>query len=169
MRIRNIAAAVTLLLLGGTAPAQATTGPEPWQPYTATDFVAPAGRYCAFELAVEAIEDDEEYRVVTRYGNGAERVVEYRGKLVSRFTNVATGATVVRDLSGHGWEGRYPDGAMKSFSVAGPFSFGFRAEDGYPRGYYRLDGITVITLDEDGTRHLRVTGSAENMCETLAP
>lgn len=171
MRARNLAVAalaVVLTALGAT-PAQAVSGPEPWQPYTATDFVAPEGKYCAFALAVEAIVDEEEFRVVTRYPDGAERVLEYRGELVTRFTNVATGASVVRDLSGHAWLELYPDGqAMKSFSGIGPFGFGFRAEDDYPQGYYRFDGVTLITIAEDGTRTLRYTSTEENLCDTLS-
>lgn len=171
MRVRHFAVAAVAVVLTafGATPAQAVSGPEPWQPYRATDFVAPAGKYCAFDLAVEAIADEEEYRVVTRYPDGAERVLEFRGDLVTRFTNLATGASVVRDLSGHAWLEYYPDGqTWKSFSGIGPFSFGFRAEDDYPQGYYRFDGVTVITLAADGTRTLRYTSSEENMCDTLS-
>lgn len=50
----------------------------------------------------------------------------------------------------------------------GPFSFGFHAEDEYAQGYYRFDGVTVITLAADGTRRLHVTGAAENLCVTLS-
>lgn len=173
MRSRNLSVAVLVALLAGlgAAPAQAATPAraEPWQPYRSADFVAPAGKYCTFDLAVEAVADEEEYRVVTRYPDGTERLLEFRGKLVSRFTNAATGESVVRDLSGHGWEGLYPDGVtIKSFSGIGPFGFGFRAEDEYPQGYYRFDGVTVITLDDDGIRSLRITGDAENLCATLS-
>lgn len=171
MRVRNLAVAAVAAVLTalGATPAQAVSGPEPWQPYRATDFVAPEGKYCAFDLAVEAVVDEEEYRVFSRYPDGAERVLEFRGELVTRFTNLATGASVVRDLSGHAWQELYPDGlTWKSFSGIGPFSFGFRAEDDHPQGYYRFDGVTVITLAEDGTRTLHVTGAAENLCETLS-
>jgi hypothetical protein len=165
-----LAAAAALTTTTAPALAERTSaGPEPWQPYEATDFVAPAGRYCDFDLAVTAVEDEEEYRVHSRYPDGSVRVYEYRGTLVTRFTNVATGASVTRDLSGHAWQEMYADGqATKSFTGAGPFSFGFRETDTYPRGYYRLDGLHVIALDADGTRHMRVAaGEAENLCTTL--
>ena len=122
--------AVAAALLAATAtPAQATESPEPWQPYRATDFVSPAGRSCDFDLAVSAVEDEEEYRVASRH----------------------------------------PDGeTMRSFTGVGPFGFGFRATDTYPRGYYRFDGLHRITLDPDGTRHLPVAaGTAENICVVL--
>jgi hypothetical protein len=174
MRIRNVAKAVlmAMLLVGAVAtPAQADQrqGPEAWQPYRATDFVAPAGRYCDFDLGVTAVVDEEEYRVSARYPDGNVRVYEYRGTLVSRFTNLASGESVTRDLSGHAWTEMSPDGqTMTSFVGAGPFSFGFRATDPYERGYYRFDGLHVITLDADGTRHMTVdAGPAENMCTTL--
>lgn len=167
MRVRHLAPLICLVTLAGTAaPAAAAT--EPWQPYKATDFVAPEGKYCTFALAVTAVEDAEEYRVVARHPDGTERVVEYRGTLITRFTNVTTGESVVRDLSGHAWEERYPGGGTKSFTGVGPFGFGFRAEDDFAQGYYRLDGVNVITIAPDGTRALPVNaGTAENLCATL--
>jgi hypothetical protein len=173
MRIRNLARAVVVaaVALGGlTGVAEGTpSGPEPWQPYRTADFVSSAGRSCDFDLNVEAVEDEEEVRVNSRYPDGAERVTEYRGKLITRFTNLATGESTVRDLSGHAWVELYPDGVtMKSFTGVGPFGIGFRAVDTYPRGYYRLDGLHQITMDPDGTRHLRVAaGTQEDICRTL--
>lgn len=166
MRTLFIAA---LMVIGAATPASATSAPEPWQPYETTDFVAPAGRYCDFELAVTAVEDEEEVRVNARYADGAARVYEYRGKLISRFTNMATGESVTRDLSGRAWQEMYPDGVTtKSFTGLGPFGFGFRATDGYPRGYYRLDGLHSITIAPDGTRDMAIdAGPAENLCEAL--
>jgi hypothetical protein len=118
---------------------------------------------------VTAVADEEEFRVSARYPDGNVRVYEYRGTLVSRFTNLATGKSVTRDLSGHAWTEMYPDGqTMRTFTGAGPFAFGFRATDPYERGYYRFDGLHVITLRADGTRHMAVdAGPAENMCTTL--
>jgi hypothetical protein len=178
MRLRTlaVAAAVAVLttaaLVGGTAAASSTPagGPEPWQPYRAVDFVSEAGRSCDFDLSVAAVEDEEEVRVYSRYPDGTERVLEYRGTLITRFTNLATGESTVRDLSGHAWVELYPDGtAMKSFTGVGPFGIGFRAVDSYPRGYYRLDGLHRITMDPDGTRHMVVAaGTQENLCHTLA-
>lgn len=108
-------------------------------------------------------------RVDARYPDGAIRVNEYRGKLVSRFTNLATGESVVRDLSGRGFEELYPDGlTLKSFTGLGPFGFGFRDGDGFPKGYYRLSGLHSIALTRDGVRSMAVDGGPEeNMCETL--
>lgn len=177
MRLRNLARAVVVAIattaaLGGAAPALAErtqADPEPWQPYRATDFVTPAGRSCDFDLSVAAVEDEEEYRVYSRYPDGTPRIYEYRGKLITRFTNLATGEATIRDLSGHAWVEMYPDGqTMKAFSGIGPFSIGFRATDTYPRGYYRLDGLHRITMDPDGTRHMEVAiGDQEDICQTL--
>ncbi len=168
MRKWSTAAIAALALVLTAAPAQAE--PEPWQPYRSTPFEAEAGKYCDFALRVEPVEDEEEYRVTARYPDGTPHLYEYRGKLVSRFTNVATGESVVRDISGHAWHEVYPDGeTWKSFSVLGPFTAGFRAEDSHGQGYYRFDGVTSIAYEQDGTRHLRVsTGESENFCETLA-
>ncbi|GAB3469016.1 hypothetical protein [Actinophytocola sediminis] len=176
MRLRKlilaavVAVATAGVLSGGsTALAEPLTDPEPWQPYRSADFLSPAGRSCDFDLNVQAIEDEEEYRVDARYPDGTEKLVEYRGKLITRFTNLATGESTVRDNSGHAWVELYPDGVtMKSFTGIGPFGMGFRATDTYPRGYYRLDGLHQITMDSDGTRHMTIaTGTQENICHTL--
>ncbi|HEY7595198.1 MAG TPA: hypothetical protein VH969_18760 [Actinophytocola sp.] len=176
MRFSAVSAVTVVLfacLSGGTAAAAETQtasfDPEPWQPFRATNFTAPAGRYCDFDLQVTAVEDEEEVRVDARYPDGAIRLNEYRGKLVSRFTNLATGESVLRDLSGRGFEERYPDGrTLKSFTVIGPFSFGFRDGDGFPKGYYRLSGLHSISLTQTGVRSMAVdAGPEENMCETL--
>jgi hypothetical protein len=142
---------------------------EPWQPYQAENFTTPAGRYCTFALQVTAVEDAEQVRVDARYPDGSVRVNEYKGTLVSDFTNVTTGKAVRRDLSGRAWVELRPDGAFKSFTGVGPFSLGFRAVDDYPQGYYRLAGVHSVTFDADGTRHLAVDGGTEeNLCATLA-
>lgn len=166
MRLRNVATVLAAVALTGVAAAPASADPEPWLPYRSTDFVSPAGRNCDFDLSVA---DEEEYRVDARYPDGAVRVYEFRGKLVSRFTNLATGASVTRDLSGHGWEELYPDGTtMRSLTGIGPFSIGFRTGDTYPRGYYRLDGLHSVTVDAAGVRHMAVAvGDAEDICRTL--
>jgi hypothetical protein len=173
MRLPIVATVAALVLVGMSGvPAAAAPGgvhPGPWQPFRATDFTAPAGRYCDFDLQVTAVQDEEEVRVDARYPDGAIRLNEYRGALVSRFTNLATGESVVRDLSGRGFEERYPDGTtLRSLTGIGPFGFGFRDGDGYPKGYYRLAGLHSVVLTEDGGRTMAVdAGPAENMCETL--
>ena len=164
-------AVLAAVLIGAAAvPAQSETGPEPWQPYRAEGFISPAGRTCDFDLRSTPVEDEEEYRVTSRYPNGNVREYEFRGTLVTRNTNLRTGESVDVDLSGHAWQGMYEDGeTTKSFTGIGPFSFGFREQDSYPRGYYRFDGFTVITLDRDGTRHLRVhAGEVQNICEMIS-
>ncbi|HEV7647800.1 MAG TPA: hypothetical protein VGP26_06550 [Actinophytocola sp.] len=176
MRLSAVSVVAAMLLAGlsgGTAATAETRAggihPEPWQPFSATSFTAPAGRYCDFALQVTAVQDEEEVRVDARYPDGAIRVNEYRGTLVSRFTNVATGESVLRDLSGRGFEERYPDGlTLESFTVIGPFGFGFGDGDGFAKGYYRLSGLHKVALTRNGVKSMAVdAGPEENMCETL--
>jgi hypothetical protein len=161
--------AALLVFVAGAASASAA--PEQWRPFQTSGFVAPAGKFCAFELKGDITKDEEETRVDARYPDGAVRVNEYRGPLFLRFTNTASGKSVVRDLGGQGWEELYPNGvSRKSFTIVGRFSAGFTATDDFPQGYYHFDGgFHVITFDQDGTRHLPVAyGPAENLCGTLS-
>ncbi len=157
------------IALAALALALGIVSPEPWQPYPTAPFVLPAGQYCAFQVNVDVVADEGEIRVDARYPDGAVRVDEFRGKLVVRFV-ASSGKSAERDLSGSGWMELYPDGVTrKSFTGVGPFGARFEARDAYPQGYYRFDGLTVITFDRDGTRHVPfATGPRENLCETLS-
>jgi hypothetical protein len=168
MKLVPLVAALALLA-GVPATANASTfHPEPWRTFRSAPFTLPAGQYCAFELHVDIVADEEEIRVDARYPDGTVHVNEYRGKLVVNF--VGNGSSAVRDLSGTGWEEFYPGGVnRKTFTVAGPFGARFKTGDHYPQGYYRFDGFTVITFQPDGTRALPVQqGTRENMCQTLS-
>jgi hypothetical protein len=161
-----IAAAAALL---ATPTAPASVHPEPWQPFRSPGFTAPAGKYCPFEFTVATTKDEEQSRVDARYADGTVHILEIKGALITVFTNTATNTAITRDLSGRGWEEFYPDGkTLKSITVIGPFSIGFRSTDDFPQGYYRLDGLHTITIDPDGTRHMPIAaGPFENLCLPL--
>lgn len=170
MRLSRLVPALVLVLLGAVpATADATQfKPEPWRDFRSSPVTLPGGQYCAFDLKLDIVQDEEQTRVDSRYPDGTVHVNEYRGKLVVNFEG--NGKSALRDLSGTGWEELYPDGVnRKTFTVAGPFGARFRTTDDYPQGYYRFDGFTVITFDKDGTRHVPVhVGPREDICEALS-
>lgn len=175
MRIRTLLASVALPVAGVLATATPASAaptefhPEPWQPAEAGDFAVAAGRLCTFGFHAHIAQNEEQFRVDARYPDGAPRIQEFRGKLIVQFSNDTNGNSVRWDLSGYGVQELYPDGSEKSFFGIGPFSIGFRATDPYPQGYYRLDGIHLVTIDPDGTRHLTFDGGTEeNLCQTIA-
>ncbi|TCO54959.1 hypothetical protein [Actinocrispum wychmicini] len=170
MRLSRLVPALVFALVAAL-PATADAAqfkPEPWRPFHSTPVTLPGGLYCAFDLNLDIVADDEQIRVDSRYPDGTVHVNEYRGKLIVNF--VGNGKSAERDLSGTGWEELYPDGVnRKSFTVVGPFGARFKTGDDYPQGYYRFDGFTVITFDPDGRRHVPVhVGSREDMCHTLS-
>lgn len=143
--------------------------PEPWRPYREEDFALPAGEYCSYALRGHIVEDEELVRVDSRYANGAVHVNEYKGTLIIDFTNLDSGQTVRRDLSGRGWEELRPDGSIETFAGVGPFGSAFSVTDDHPAGQYVLDGIHVLEWDANGQKSMPVAiGSEENLCHTLS-
>lgn len=159
-------------LLGPAAPAAAQWRgyhPEPWQPWVQEGWTAAAGRYCPFPLQVVVVSQDIRTRVTARYADGAVRLEEFAGPLTVDFVNVDSGRSVRRDAGGSGVLEHRPDGSWLRYTIIGPAGFGFRPGDGYPLGYYILDGLHIIALDPAGVRSMAVAvGSQENVCHALA-
>jgi len=60
----------------------------------------PAGEVCPFALHGEATKDEERVRNLLAYPDGTPQEQEFTGPLSFRWTNLSTGKSVVRDLSG---------------------------------------------------------------------
>jgi hypothetical protein len=162
--LASLIAAAAVLSTG-----QAAHAAEAWEPFHSEGWTAPAGKYCDFAIKTEIVLDDERTRVVERYPDGAEKRREYIGPLVVDFSNVDTGKTQRYNLSAQGFLDLRSDGTWERFSGHGPFGFGFRAIDHYPRGYYVLTGDHAVDLAPDGTRTLAVdAGDEENVCAAIA-
>lgn len=175
MRLRPafaVAAVAVVAVAAATTPASAasqTSGPEPWESISQEEWTVPAGRYCDFPLHLDVLFDQERTRVLERYPDGAVKRREYIGALVTEFVNGDTGARHRVNASAQGVVDLRPDGSWERFAGHGPFGFGFRATDPYPRGYYILTGEHVIEIDPDGTKHMVVeSGTEENVCVALA-
>ncbi len=175
-RATVLTAALTLAVGAVAAPASAATTDEksPWIRYHQEDVTVAAGKGCDFEVFEKVLRDGEYYRDVATYADGTPRIQQWKGPLVMRYTNTATGKSIVVDLDGKATITYYPDGGIESLTIAnGSGHFGSTIPDGsnLPRGVYRFGGKwTTLKLNEDGTRRVDLgpKGTAENLCTVLA-
>ncbi len=182
MRVRTLVLLVLVIAaigvaLGFGSRAQAEPGADPtpqvleaggWQRSVTSDFTSPAGDLCRFAIRSEVLFDAVYVRTPATYADGSPRRQEYAGPLVVQVTNLATGASVQRDLSGRAVLVYDRDGSY-DFRLSGPAAVGFRPGDSLPRGFYVLRGEHVIRFAVDGTRTITVDrGTEENLCRVLA-
>ncbi|MGH3458465.1 hypothetical protein [Aeromicrobium sp.] len=158
---------VAALAISGAASADT---PEPWQPYVEGDLTLPAERYCGFEVIAHPEYQKIQSQVLDRYEDGAVRTEQYRGPLLSRFTNQETGAEDVVDLGGRALATYTPEGKLQRYETWGPVGVGYPAGagDALLQGYYRLSGHHVVTFNADGSRDLTVDEGPElNICTLI--
>jgi hypothetical protein len=166
-----LALAAAAAVTGVAAPATAATAasPAPWQPFRSTPFDEAAGDVCPFALHADIVADHEQFRTLEAYPDGSPREQQFEGLLVIRYTNVSTGANVVRNLTGGGYFFFDPDGTITGY---GDGHLGLSVHAGNtdpPPGEYVLTGAFSFALDADGSRTFDVQGgTVENLCETLA-
>lgn len=164
-----LALAAAAVLVAAPGPATAAE-PEPWQPYVEGTLNLPADRYCGdFDLRSTPVQQDIKSRVLDRYASGAPRTMEFTGLLLIDVTNLSTGETVRRDVSGRAYVTFREDGSFETYEMQGPIGLGWPQDDGYERGFYVVHGHHVIAWDESGHRTAVVDdGIEENLCATLA-
>ena len=158
--MRTILTAVCLVL---TLPATAYAA-SPWQPFRAAPSDLPAGSRCAFELKGDIVRDKERIRTVEPGRS------EVKGLLVVRYTNVATGESVTRNLNGDALIDQRADGSIARITlVHGHLAVGLRATDPGGPAFLVLHGRGfVVDFAPDGTRTITFgAGEVENICETL--
>jgi hypothetical protein len=177
--------AAAALLAVPAAPAALAGGPgdahggghggghgSPWTPYRTEEVVVPAARStCGFDVRITPLRDEEEYRTTSTWPDGTPRTQLFRGALVESYTNLSTGASVVRDLSATAVFAYRPDGSPASLtSVHGAFGTTMPPGSTPDTGLYVLGGHdTRVTFEADGTRTFRLGrhGSAEDVCDAI--
>src|SRR5262245_11245321 len=154
-------------LLVGAQPAAAQGGG--WTPFMTAPFTDPPGKPCAFGVRGDIVRDDERIRTLASNPDGTPLEQMIVGALDIRFTNLDTGASVVRDLGGVGHLRFDPDGTLE-LEVTGPAGVTVRAgTPGVAPGEYAIVGHFLLVLHPDGSLEIPVRqGSMENLCETLA-
>jgi hypothetical protein len=143
----------------------------PWQTYRSGPLSYAAGQVCSFPLSGLPVRDGEQYRTLRYYPDGTAELNEYRGPLYVRFTNDATGRSVVRNLSGYGYF-RFADGTGAIEHALFLNNGGVTVKvgnHGFPAGYYIEHGQILVTDNGQGTRVIHVINARlENLCRTLA-
>lgn len=149
-------------------PPAATIDASAWEPVPAPPFLLPAGEVCSFPVAGE-FPVNEQRAFVVRNPDGSKRFEYITGRLVGQFTNVTTGETVSRDLSGSGAFSYRPDGSLQLVVVGGAL-VGFHGGDS-PSNVLEVNGprsVLVVDFTADGQRtRTRQLGPYEDLCVTL--
>ncbi len=160
----TLALAVAALAVAPSADAK-----SPWTPYHSQDFVDAAGTVCPFELAGHIVSDKERYRTTAYFPDGSPRYQEFTGQLIIRYTNTATGESVVRNLTGRGDFEYFADGGFTLYDKGGHFGAGLHPGDDPGAGYYVVTGHGwAVHGDADGHYTLiEGHGTIENLCVTL--
>ncbi|WP_344668760.1 hypothetical protein [Catenulispora yoronensis] len=134
---------------GSTAAGSTPTasGPTPaWTPVTYSPRDYPAGDVCTFELKVDFPTQAVEDRVSITNPDGTPFQTDFRGPLTARFTNAATGAQYLGDLSGAATLWNLPTG-WSLWNV--PDNIGVTIHAGNPyhaQGEFILSGGSVIAV-----------------------
>jgi hypothetical protein len=181
-RVTGVLGATALVgvLVAGSASSASTSegsGPSkshpPWIPYQQADLTYPAGTYCEFEVFSEVLHDREYYKNVSTHADGTPRTQLWKGPLILRITNTETGASVDRNASGRAIMQYGPGESFESLTIqSGHFLGGARAGSEPAQGIYYMSGRwSSMSRNDDGssTFFLGPRGSAENLCDTLAP
>lgn len=186
MRRTMVSALALASVLLAAAPASASP-PEPagpaasakpvtegtgrgWEPAApASPWDLPAGARCDFPVHGEPVVDEVVQRVMDTHPDGSPKLVAYKGDLVIRITNTATGASYDADASGSAVVEYRTDGSQFWY-VAGPVLVGFPEDGGnMPRGLYIIDGVYTLDIGSDGYRRLNmVHGTTTDLCAQIA-
>ncbi|WP_432103575.1 hypothetical protein [Streptomyces sp. bgisy091] len=168
---RTVIALVTVSALACAAPAASASSPlslERWEPAPSAPFDVAAGVRCDFPVHGEPVVDEVVQRVLSRHADGSPKVVAYKGDLILRVTNTATGAHWDADASGSARVTYATDGSQY-WQVLGPVLVGVGEGRGnLLRGLYIIDGIYTMEISSDGYKTVNMLrGERTSICEQI--
>ena len=159
--------AVVVGLLSVATPATAAPN-STVEPVPDVNATVPAGALCPFEVSVETLLNTEKLRTFFD-AQGDPTVALLSGRLIWRFTNTETGASIVRNISGPGRTVFHDDGSTTQIFL-GRSALAFF--DGEPLGPSApiVSGPAILDYDADGDLvSAEIRGHiTEDVCETLA-
>ena len=143
---------------------------SPWMPFRAADFDLAAGSRCPFPRSGRVLEDRERIRTLATFPDGSPSRQRVKGPLVVRYINAASGASVVRDLTGDAFIDTRSDGSFTFTLKHGHLAVGLGAGDPGGPAFLVLSGQGfTVDFAADGSRTVTPgRGSIENICQTLA-
>jgi hypothetical protein len=154
---------VTLGLLVIISPASASAGAPVREFLPAPDFTFEG--VCAFPVGIHTVANNE-YTITffDDQGNPTSQIIE--GRLIAELTNLTTGASVVRNISGPGVF-TFSDNTLQA---SGPWAFAFFPGDLGPGSQGTLfinTGRIVVRFGETQDLILSQSGTQEDLCATL--
>lgn len=164
-----LGAVVAVATTSTTAASADAGGNSGWEPLRTPSFNLPAGTGCSFELQADVVYDHELTRMVETFADGTPKVQEFQGALGFLFTNVDTGESLQRDVSGT-LRATFHEAGGSDWLFQGNGLAVIRAGNpSYPAGVYIPSGSNLYVVHADGSREFtEQSGTIENMCETLA-
>jgi hypothetical protein len=165
-RLVTISLAVCALALGAAQAAAADSWGS-WEPTFQGPISVPAGVICPFAVSAEPVHED----LAVRYhydGSGAVDAYQFKGPLIARITNLDTGTSVVRNLSGFGTVTPHADGSYDAVFEGGLLLFQ-GSGDSPPSELLLLTGRTELHGSPTGVKTVvSASGQSEDLCQTLA-
>lgn len=156
-------------------PGRASADTPDRQPIPAEDFSIPAGVVCNFEVFVHFVTNNQ-YSIDFFDADGNPTRTITQGHLVMEITNLDTGTSVIRNVSGPGTK-THPDEVLVATGswffafAAGELVYAGDPERGEQGSMFINRGTWVADLGnpEEGIPHLFMseTGVQEDLCETL--
>jgi hypothetical protein len=166
-RFVTISLALCVLALGAATAAAADGSWGSWEPTSQGPVGIPAGAVCPFAVAAEPVHQN----LAVRYhydASGAIDAYEFKGSLLARITNLDTGASTERSLSGFGTVTPHPDGSYDAVFEGGLLLL-LGGGDSPSSELLLLTGRTVLHGSPTGVKTVvAASGASEDLCQTLA-
>jgi hypothetical protein len=136
-----------------------------WTAVTFQDYERPVGKPCDFALHVHILKQKVIQKVTKTFPDGKPQQLVAIGPMLVEYSNPENGKHVVRSLGGDAVFDYSADGSFQE-TLIGPNEAG--RLDGYPKGWYWMDGYHVNYVPLNGLpQPLVASGIEENICETL--
>jgi hypothetical protein len=169
LTLASAIAAVAVIAMSGVAQAAWQPVTDPLGSGTPNGSITLNPNRCGFPVEISVVTNRERQNVTTLPDKTT--ITEIRGSLVLRFTNTATGTTIVRNVSGPTTETDYASG-VGTFVGRGNNWFGFgptgQGNTGEP-GLVFTSGLVTVQLDNINhvATGFSLSGTQDNGCALL--